>query len=94
MNRAQLLLDDEQDRRLREMAAREGKSLSEVFRRILDEYFAWQDRTAQDKALNALIKLDQIREAAAEYGVYEGEPVNEARDERERQMEDVWKQWS
>ena len=39
MRRAQLLLNDEQDRRLREIAIREGKSLSEMVRQILDEYF-------------------------------------------------------
>jgi len=41
MNRAQLLLNDAQDRRLREMAADRGKSISEIVRQILDEYFSW-----------------------------------------------------
>jgi plasmid stability protein len=95
MNRAQLLLDDTQDRRLREMASREGKSISEVVRQILDDYFAKQDRREQEEALKALEELGQIREkAASEYGVYEGDPVNEAREERIRQVEDSWKQSS
>ncbi|MGC8857191.1 MAG: ribbon-helix-helix protein, CopG family [Anaerolineae bacterium] len=94
MHRTQLLLNDEQDHRLRHMAIREGKSISEVVRQILDEYFAEQDRKAQMEALEALKGLDRIREATAQYGVYVGDPVNEAREERERQMEDVWHQWS
>lgn len=94
MNRAQLLLDDVQDRRLREMAAREGKSISEIVRQILDEYFARQDRQAQEENLRALQMLDRIREETARYGVYEGDPVNQAREERDAEMEDVWQQWS
>lgn len=95
MNRAQLLLDEAQDRRLREMASRQGKSISEIVRQILDEYFAQQDRKEQEEALAALAELDQIREkATAEYGVYGGEPVHEAREERERQVEEAWKRSS
>ncbi len=92
--RTQLLLDDEQNRRLREMAAREGKSLSEVVRNILDEYFAWQERRAQEEKLNLLQALDRIRERTAQQGVYEGDLVNEVREERDAEMEDVWRQWS
>jgi plasmid stability protein len=95
MNRTQLLLDDEQDRRLREMAARQNKSLSETLRQILDEYFAEQDRRTREEALKTLDKLDRIREeATAKYGLFEGEPVHEAREERQRQAEDVWEQQS
>jgi len=95
MNRTQLLLDDEQDRRLREMAARQNQSLSETIRQILDEYFAEQDRRTREEALRTLDQLDRIREdATVQYGMYEGEPVNEARQEREQQAEDVWKQQS
>ncbi len=90
MYRTQLLLSEEQNQRLREMAVREGKSLSEVVRQILDEYFADQDRRVQMEALAALRGLDQIREITAQYGVYVGEPVNEVREERKRQMEETW----
>ena len=93
MNRTQLLLEDDQNLRLREMASRQGKSISEVLRQILNEYFSKLDREAQEEALKALAELDQIRERnVAEYGIYEGNPVDEARQERERQMEDTWKQ--
>lgn len=94
MKRVQILLSNEQDRRLREIVP-QGKSISEVVRQILDAYFAEQDRRVQENALKALAELDRIRQKVAEqYGVYEGDLVNEARLERESQMEDVWKQWS
>lgn len=94
MSRNQLILGNAHDRRLREIAYREGKSISEVVRQILDEYFAEKDRQAREEALQALAGLDGIREATARYGVYEGDPINEAREERDRETEDVWKQWS
>ncbi|GAP06171.1 ribbon-helix-helix protein, copG family [Anaerolinea thermolimosa] len=94
MKRNQLILDEENDRRLREMASREGKSLSEVIRQILDEYFAERERKERERSLQALRKLDRIREETARYGVYEGDPVNEAREERDAEVEDVWRQWS
>ena len=76
------------------MAAREGKSISEIVRQILDEYFAERERKAREEALEVLRALDQIREQTARYGVYQGDPVNEARDERDAEIEDVWRQWS
>ena len=94
MHRTQLLLNDEQIQRLRAMAIRKGKSISEVVRQILEEYFAEQDRKEQTEALEALKGLDQIRQATAQRGVYVGEPVNEIREERERQMEEIWQQRS
>lgn len=94
MKRSQVILDEDNDRRLRELAAREGKSISEIVRQILDEYFAERERKAREEALEVLRALDQIREQTARYGVYEGDPVNEARDERDAEIEDVWRQWS
>jgi hypothetical protein len=94
MKRSQLILDEDNDQRLREIAKREGKSLSEIVRQILNEYFAERERKEREKALQALRKLDQIREATVKYGVYEGDPVNEAREERDAEVEDVWRQWS
>lgn len=95
MHRTQLLLDDAQNRRLREMAARKGKSISEVLRQILAEYFAWKEQEEKQEALQALRELDRLREGlATRYGIYEGEPVQEIREEREHQIEDTWKQWS
>jgi hypothetical protein len=94
MKRSQVILDEDNDRRLRELAAREGKSISEIVRQILDEYFAERERKAREEALEVLRALDQIREQTARHGVYEGDPVNEARDERDAEIEDVWRQWS
>ena len=94
MKRSQLILDEDNDRRLREMAYRQGKSISEIVRQILDEYFAERERKEREQSVQALRKLDQIRESTAKFGVYEGDPVNEARQERDAEMEDVWRQWS
>lgn len=94
MKRNQLILDENNDQRLRKLAHQEGKSISEIVRQILDEYFAERERNQRERSLQALRKLDQIREQTARHGVYEGDPVNEARDERDAEIEDVWRQWS
>ncbi|WP_322792445.1 ribbon-helix-helix protein, CopG family [Bellilinea sp.] len=94
MKRSQLILDEKNDWRLRELAYREGKSISEIVRQILDEYFAERERKEREQSVQALRKLDQIRESTAKFGVYEGDPVNEARQERDAEIEDVWRQWS
>jgi hypothetical protein len=95
MIRTQILLLPEQDRNLREAAALQGKSISEVVRDILDAYFAEQQRQKREAALQALAELEQIRNTIAEeVGVYQGDPLNEARQEREKQQEAVWKQSS
>jgi hypothetical protein len=92
MNRTQLLLNDAQDRRLREMASREGKSISEILRKILDEYFGEKDRQVRQQGMEVLSELDRIREKTEiEYGTQENNPVEEAREERDRQVEEAWK---
>jgi hypothetical protein len=91
--RTQLLLNDEQNRKVRELASSEGKGISETIRAIIDEYFSWKESVERKEALEALAELDRIR--ARTLGAYEGDPVAEARKEREEAMEDVlWKQWS
>lgn len=44
-------------------------------------------------ALEALRILDRIRRQTAASGAYEGDPVSQARDERDAEVEDVWRQW-
>ncbi|MFN3763854.1 MAG: hypothetical protein ACK4WK_11735 [Anaerolineae bacterium] len=49
----------------------------------------WQ--TAGPDPLQVLAELDRIREEMeARYGVYPGDPVREAREMRERQLEEAW----
>ncbi len=94
MKRSQLILDEKNDQRLRKLAHQEGKSISEIVRQILDEYFAERERQERERSIEALHKLDQIREATLKRGVYEGDLINEMRQEREAEMEDVWRRWS
>ncbi len=93
--RAQVMLDPEDYRRLQSLASEQGKSLSETIREAVLRYLEEQERLEQEKFLKSLEEMRQIRERnAARYGIYKGDLVNEAREERERQMEDVWDQWS
>jgi len=93
--RTQIMLDEKDQKRLRTLVERQGKSLSEFIRQLIKEYIEEQDRREEKDLLDALAELRQIREKSAEqYGVYEGNLVKEAREAREQQMEDVWKQQS
>ncbi len=94
--RAQVLMTREQRNRIVRLAEKEGRSLSDITRRALD---AGLDRLEgeTDEALRRerenLLAMRAIRDRAlARYGVYEGDLVNEAREERDRQVDDVWKQ--
>jgi hypothetical protein len=95
MIRAQLLLTPAQRQRLRALAQREGRSLSDVARRALevglDTLEGHTDEVVQER-LKILAELSQIREAGrARYGVYQGDLVAESRQEREEEMERVWR---
>jgi len=95
MVRAQLLLTPAQRQRLERIAKREGRSLSDVARRALDAGLAVIDGDSDEalrRELQALEDINEIREqAAAQYGVYPGNPVDDAREERMRDMERVWR---
>lgn len=93
--RAQVMLDPESYRRLQSLANEQGKSLSETIREVVLRYLDEQERQEQEQFRKSLEEMRKIRERnAARYGVYQGDLVNESREERERQMEDVWRQWS
>jgi hypothetical protein len=89
--RAQLLLQPSQHQRLREIAEREGKSISEVARGVIRR--GLESMTADEQALRAqrteaLGNLQTIRETVAStYGVYEGNLIDEARQNREEHLE-------
>lgn len=95
MIRAQLLLTPAQRRRMQAIAQREGRSLSDVARRALDAGLdALEGRTDEvvQKRLQLLKELGQIREAVrARYGVFHGDLLAECRQEREQDMERVWR---
>jgi hypothetical protein len=95
MYRMQLLVKPEQRRRLERVAKREGRTFSDVARRALEEGLrvmegdsdsVWERRLEALEFLNGLRK--QIEE---EHGVYQGDLVNDARTERDSQIEQVWR---
>jgi predicted SpoU family rRNA methylase len=93
--RAQVMLEPEDYERLLSLANEQKKSLSETIREVVLRYLDELERQEQEQFRKSLEELRRIREEnAARYGVYQGDLINEVREERERQMEDVWKQWS
>lgn len=80
--RVQILLEPRQHTALKKAAKRENKSMSELIREITDEYLAGDTPDQEDEVLQTLKSLKQIREKQT---LYHGEPVAEARQERERQ---------
>lgn len=88
--RAQILLEPEQHVALQKIAHRHGQSISEVAREVIrlglqvieeDENVLWRRR------MEAVDKLGQLRRSIQEkHGVYQGNLVEEAREERDRQL--------
>lgn len=95
MYRMQILLKPEQRERLERVAKREGRTFSDTARRALEEGLRvmegdsdsiWDQRIEAVKFLNGLRK--KIQE---EKGIYQGDLVNEARMDRENQIEKTWR---
>ena len=94
--RAQILLEPEQHQALQQIAKREGRSLSDVAREVIqaglkarqsDSEEIWENRK------QAMLKLNKIRDAVQQaHGLYEGDLLAEARTIREEQGEEVWNQ--
>jgi hypothetical protein len=93
MYRAQILLEPEQHKVLVEIADRENRSISDVVREILREYFARRQETVRlERELTALKRLHQIREDGIErYGVYQGDLIADSRAGRDDDFERVWR---
>lgn len=88
--RAQVILDKRDLERLQYLAEKHGRTLSETIREAVTRYLEACEQQELQEFLSAMAELRQIREKnVAQYGVYEGDPIGEAREERERQMEDV-----
>jgi hypothetical protein len=87
--RVQILLEPRQHRALKQAAKRAQKSVSELVREITEQYFTKSEDTEMLKTLEALEVLStQILE---KQGVYHGDPLAEARAEREAQMDEILK---
>lgn len=92
--RAQILLEEQQHAALVEIAKSENRSISDLMREILDDWLKKQDQNKilWEKRAQAMERLNEIRERGAKrYGVYKGNLVEEARAERDADMERVWR---
>ena len=91
----EVMLDEKKWDRLRILAEREGKTMADFLRGLIEDYLKERDRLEAGRLLHVLEELRQIRERnAARWGVYDGDLIGEVREERMRQTEDVCSQWS
>lgn len=93
LHRAQLLLEPEQHEALAEIAAREGRSISDLVREIVRQHLAERDEeTRKLAALRAVEELNELRSRLRErHGLYQGDPVAEVRAEWEQSVEQLWR---
>jgi len=91
--RAQILLEPEQHRTLAVLAKREGRSISDLVRESVQLYLAKRDQeTKREREQRALDTLAEIRDRIqARHGILDIDLVGEARDERDRDNERVWR---
>ena len=91
--RAQILLEPEQHNALAEAARRENRSISELMREIVDQWLSQQDeQQVWVQRMEALERLNQIRERIQqEYGIYQGDLIEEARADREDDFDRAWR---
>ena len=92
-SRAQLLLRPEQHDRLREIAEREDRSISDVAREMVERGLSAREKDRRSRfqqAREALDQLDQIRQQVlAQHGVYHGDLIAETRSERENALDEI-----
>ena len=91
--RAQILLEPEQHNALAEVARRENRSISELMREIVDQWLSQQDeQRLWEQRMEALGRLSHIRERIQqEYGIYQGDLIEEARADQEEDFDRVWR---
>lgn len=90
--RAQILLEPAQHQALAEIARQNERSISELVRDAIRAYLQTQGTAdLRERRKRAEERLLAIREAVEErYGVYEGDLLAEARDEREDDDRRIW----
>lgn len=95
MYRMQILLKPEQRERLKRVAKREGRTFSDTARRAIEAGLRVMEGDSEvvwNQRLEALEFLDGLRKRIQdERGVYQGDLVDDARVEREAQIEQVWR---
>ncbi|HLF89630.1 MAG TPA: ribbon-helix-helix protein, CopG family [Anaerolineales bacterium] len=92
MHRTQLLLKPTQYQALRTLAQQEQRSISEIVREILDQYLEENDqRTRWVRRSQALQRLSVLRARVQKRtGVYTGDLVAGAREERDEDLARIW----
>jgi predicted DNA-binding protein len=92
-HRSQILLEPEQHDRMRHIATREGRSISDVARQAIEiglEAMSQDDQELAKRRTLALDHLHAIRESVqTRYGVYKGDLIAEVRSDRNRELEPV-----
>lgn len=91
MYRAQILLKPEQRRKLEEIAQREGRSISSVTRQAIDAGLKALEDEAElwEKRARILSGLRARREKQP--FEYTGDLIGEARQEREKERDQIWR---
>ena len=90
MYRSQILLDPKQHRRLKELARKEGRSISSVTRQVIDAGLATLESESEvwKKRIPILEDLRSRRERQP--FEYRGNLIEESRREQENETDRVW----
>jgi predicted DNA-binding protein len=90
-HRAQILLEPDQHRKLKQLAERQGRSISDVAREIVSsglQAMADEEEARSARWVDVQRRLRVIRDAArSRRGVYQGDLVGEIRAERSRDQD-------
>ena len=91
--RAQILLEPDQHKLLAEAARQGERSISDLVREIVQEWALRQEGAGVwEKRSRALERLRQIRESMAkEYGIYQGDLIEEIREEQDTDQRRIWR---
>jgi len=87
-HRTQILLEPEQYKTLVEIAHQEERSISDLVRRMVNQYLKERAKdTERQRAVQSLEKLTVLRKKIAQRsGVYLGDVIAETRSERDEQV--------
>lgn len=94
MHRTQLFLDEEQHRRLVRLAATHGRTISEIVRDYVERGLRADQQGRQQRREALRVINEARREMERSHGVYQGDPVAEAREERARDFDRVLADWN
>ena len=90
MHRTQVLLEEEQVRRLREEAARRGLSMAEIIREALEEHLAKARARGSDKGPKVREREELRRRALAVVGRFSS-GSHDIAEEHDRELEEAYR---